>query len=406
MPRHKFKLQEEHIQKIQELVQKQFERNVSNAYDCECLVEDITRKIKKNISKDTLRRFFRIIPSNSQPSQYSLEILLNYAGVTSLDNFMEQYFLFGKLHFHKILLSAFSQKINLLDALKLLIQSKGSVEYFHTWQQLILIGHARKDEVFFSQIFNKQSGFEWKDEFKYEIFQSIQLLGELVQKTEWLKPIAVEYYVGLTYYFDYFVEWFIAEESDYYTKILLQYEKIHEYNIEKMIFFHSISAYLALIKTDQDKFEFHAKKLSSFGNLEMNNVLKGRVLAINFIYSKQQIIECNTFISLNFKDLFPDLGDRVFSMLVIFEYLLLSKEYKLIISLFHSWLENNPLFFSIWTTINWNQICLLVSYAYMKTGDLSQSREYFQKINPDWFESYNYNRMMKLFERLKNKYNN
>ena len=75
------------------------------------------------------------------------------------------------------------------------------------------------------------------------------------------------------------------------------------------------------------------------------------------------------------------------------------------IKLVERWLNQQVIHFSIWTRINWNQLCVYMSVAYLNVNNLGKSLVYYRQIKPELFEAYNYYSFHKLYLSIKNAIN-
>ncbi len=65
---------------LKELISKKFGKKISNRGDCERLAEEIYKTTKKELSYNTLRRFFRLDKSKFKTRKNTLDILSIYIG--------------------------------------------------------------------------------------------------------------------------------------------------------------------------------------------------------------------------------------------------------------------------------------------------------------------------------------
>ena len=404
MPRIKHQVQEEHLQEIKSLVEFTFGQKILNINDCNNLSNSIFGKVKSSVSTDTLRRIFGLIETKSQPSLFTLEILSKYVGFDGYYDFINSIALVGKNFYYRQILDCTFNKIMPFEGLQALQKTKPSSDYYSTLHQLILLAYQKKDRLFFERIFINQSGFEWTSVFKYEIYQTIQLLGKLVEENTWLQEIALENYISLPYFFDYFIEWYVADEQTYYLKLLEEYKKIHNNEADKQLFYHCILGFHAYKNKDNKKFINHFKEIKRHSeNSTPNNIIKSRILGIEFLHDTihHNLIAEKNLLQIDFEALFPDIGDRVTSMFFLFNYLFDAKAFSLMATLLEKWGSNDAVFFSIWTRINWNQLCVYMTYAYMHLNRREIAINYYNQINTSLFEVYNSSRFDKLYNNIK-----
>ncbi len=400
MSRIKHQIQEEHLIELQSLVSFVFGKKILNSTDCTELSQSIFEKVKSAISSDTLRRFFDLIETKTQPSLFTMEILSKYVGFAGYYDFVDSVVLAGKYHLNKQILDCVSDEKLPFQVLEALQKAQPSSDYYSILQQLILLAHQREDSLFFERIFVNQSGFEWNPFYKYEIYQTIQLLGKLVERNDWLQEIALKNYVGLPFFFDYFVEWYVAEDKLYYLKMLEEYSRVHINNSEKQLFYHCILAIASYRKNEIPKFHSHYLDITELEEkTKLNNILKSRLFGVHFLknWSEDRIKAENLLLEIDFGAIFPDIGDRITSLFFLFNYLFEAKTYPLMISLFERWVSHDAVYFSIWTRINWNQLCLLMAFAYNNEHKLKEAKTYFNLVDSALFEVYNTARFKELY---------
>lgn len=407
MPRIKHQIKEEHLHEMRSLVSYSFGKKIYTTSDCSELAQHIFEKVKCAVSTDTLRRFFGLIETNSQPSLFTMEILSKYVGFSGYYDFVDSVVLVGKHYLNRQLLNCISGEQSSHQALLNLKKCKPSLDYYSTLNQLILFAFHQKEKLFFEQVFNDQPGFEWISIFKYEIYQTIQLLGKLVEENLWLQEIAISNYVGLPYSFDYFVEWYVCDDSPYYDKLLENYYLTNVSNPEKVIFYNAIKALKHYRKNELKEFEIHAKALVELAEqTKTNNILKSRIIGVQFLlyFPEDNLAAEKKILEIDFEDMFPDIGDRVTSLFFLFNYLFESKSYSLMIALFERWVSHDAVFFSIWTRINWNQLCVFICFTYQKLGNNESASLYFTSIDPSLFEVYNKSRFQNIYIILEKEY--
>lgn len=79
------------IKHLQECVVASFGSNITQSKQCKHLRDNVIAKTGKQISEATLRRFFGLLPTNSNPSRATLDVLACYAGFASWNDFCQQH---------------------------------------------------------------------------------------------------------------------------------------------------------------------------------------------------------------------------------------------------------------------------------------------------------------------------
>jgi hypothetical protein len=403
MSRIKHKIPEHHLTELRSLVEYTFGQKVLNVNDCINLSNSIFLTVKSSVSPDTLRRLYGLIETKTQPSLYTLETISKYVGFNTYHDFINSFVLVGKHFFYRLILDCTSNKQMPFEALEALQKIKPSPDYYSTLHQLIILAYQKKDTSFFENFFTKQLGFDWLSIYKYEIYQTIQLLGKLVEDSDWLQEIALKKYVALPFHFDYFIEWYVADEQIYYLKLLEKYKEAHHENPEKLIFYYSISAIISFKKQKFDKLSSYSEQLNTLENQCVpNNILKARIIGVHYLNDLKNgnLNADNKIIAIDFETLFPDIGDRVTSVFFLFNYLFEAKAFDLMIKLFERFLSHEVVFFSIWTRINWNQLCVFMAQAYLENKQENQAKSYFIQIQPSLFEIFNKNYFHRIYDKL------
>jgi len=222
---------EEHLEYLRMLICNRYGKPVVNSLDCGNLELQILKFQNKRLSIDTLLRLFNIKKGKTLPSIYTLDTCSSFVGYKNWNdliiNYQKQSLLYQKnIIFKLINQDAFSFE-NLLEQFESMTISNETYELFN---QVILIKSQQKDLTFFNNIFKFLNIFKFREIYKFEIYHTIHLLGVLCQKNEWLINIAISQYYNLPYEEDYFVEWLVTPEHNYYIKLLENYYQINKKN--------------------------------------------------------------------------------------------------------------------------------------------------------------------------------
>ena len=76
------------LNQLRKTIAKQFGKDIKTATDCDNLVSVIIRDCKTNISAQTLRRFFGLIKTTSEPSNFTLDLLCQFCGYSNFEAFI------------------------------------------------------------------------------------------------------------------------------------------------------------------------------------------------------------------------------------------------------------------------------------------------------------------------------
>jgi hypothetical protein len=251
--------------------------------------------------------------------------------------------------------------------------------------------------------------FLWKGNKNMPYLHTLNTLAEFCGYESWndfdiqQQEIALKKYVALPFHFDYFIEWYVADEQIYYLKLLEKYKEAHHENPEKLIFYYSISAIISFKKQKFDKLSSYSEQLNTLKNQCVpNNILKARIIGVHYLNDLKNgnLNADNKIIAIDFETLFPDIGDRVTSVFFLFNYLFEAKAFDLMIKLFERFLSHEVVFFSIWTRINWNQLCVFMAQAYLENKQENQAKSYFIQIQPSLFEIFNKNYFHRIYDKL------
>ncbi|MBF8457318.1 hypothetical protein IV494_08990 [Kaistella sp. G5-32] len=79
------------VDQLQKNVMRQFGKQINTATDCINLASLLTQKFNTNISAQTLRRFFALIKSTSESSQFTLDLLSKFCGYGDFKHFNHSY---------------------------------------------------------------------------------------------------------------------------------------------------------------------------------------------------------------------------------------------------------------------------------------------------------------------------
>lgn len=74
---------------VKERIEYQFGKKIRYPKDCFALANDIAKKCNENISPATLMRLFGLTKNNSQPRLFTLDVIAQYCGYCTWDDFLE-----------------------------------------------------------------------------------------------------------------------------------------------------------------------------------------------------------------------------------------------------------------------------------------------------------------------------
>lgn len=73
------------------LIEQKFGKKIRYPKDCFALANDISKQCNENISPATLMRLFGITKNSSQPRLFTLDLISEYCGFSSWDEFLEKF---------------------------------------------------------------------------------------------------------------------------------------------------------------------------------------------------------------------------------------------------------------------------------------------------------------------------
>jgi chemotaxis protein CheY-P-specific phosphatase CheC len=214
---------EEHLEYLRELIINTFSKPIVNSNDCKLLEDAIQEEINQRLSVDTLARLFGIKKSASSPSIFTLDTCSNYVGYASWKDLVTSYLDQSQLYQKALLFEIMEQPISFDELVTRLNVYSKSIALFETFRQIMLFKAQQKDEAFFERLFEIELLFEFQENYKYAIYNTVHLLSILCHKHEWLSKIAIQHYANVSYTLNYFVEWVVVPERAYYLPLLDRY---------------------------------------------------------------------------------------------------------------------------------------------------------------------------------------
>jgi hypothetical protein len=395
---------EEHLHFLRVQITNKYSKPIVNSFDCKHLEETIEAALNKRISVDTLARLFGIKKGKSLPSIYTLNTCSNFVGYKDwndlVSDFQKQSLLYQKNFVFEIMNSDVS-----FNTIKNQLSSfTKSTEIYEIFHQIIIIKAQQKDTEFFIHIFQFKSLFEFDEEFKFNIYHTIHLLGVLCIKNEWLSEIAIKNYFNLGYVEDYFVEWLVVPEQAYYLKILENYHNCNNIKIDKVVFYHLINCTRASDINDWVKFKIHYQKIMLL-NINPNNLhelLQMRWYGVQLLneYALQNESNLNSIckkIVKNYAINTSDYGNRVSNVFIISTYLYKINNFSLIINLVDEKVLKQLNILGYWADLNFNQLKVYYVFSLLQTNQFEKAKLYFHEINPQKFDLNFKNQILRIY---------
>ena len=384
---------EEHLDYLRNLIVNTFSRSVCNVYDCKLLEEDIFKAIAQRVSVDTLRRLFKILKGNSSPSTFTLDVCSNYVGYNGWESLIQSHSEQNILHQKSLVFDVIENDISFDELSNRINTFSKSKELYETFNQIILAKSQKEDVVFFERIFELRIIFEFNETFKYNIYHSIHLLACLCMKKDWLKNIAVNNYFNLPYENDYFVEWLVVPENDYYAELLENYYQSKKSD-KQVVLFNSLIKCTQFAETENRELFLEHYKIAEDFDVKQNsiiNILKMRYLGVQLYWDKQfnEGLFQKNLIDAIVKHHYintKDAGDRVSSIFMICQYLSHVNAYETIILLYEQNSKRHSKILGYWAELNFNQLKVYYAFALLKLDQNEKAKEIFKQIDVHKFD--------------------
>lgn len=385
---------EEHLNHLRELMTKKFAQNIRNASDCALLADDIEAVTGNKVSTDTLRRLFRVVRSVSQPSPYTLDVCAMYVGYTNWQDVITDYAGQNTLYLKTLLLDVGEAEMGFDELRGRLQHFTRSKEWYEAFNQILLLKFQKEDKIFFDRIFEIKCAFDYSEDFKYEIYHLVHMLGLLCNQSKWLAEIAVRKYYNLPYESDYFVEWLVVPQYEYYHQLLENYYASKGGVESVRLFYHLIKGTHHAETGQIESFYENFRELKAVMKSKTdagNNILTMRYLGLQLF--AEYIGQNTASLKSLKKDIFlngyvnhKDSGHRVSSIFIICQYLFMMHEYDWMVRLYEEKVELFPNILGYWAELNLNQLNVYYSYALIKIDRREKAKEIFSGININKFD--------------------
>ncbi len=390
---------EEHLEYLRELIINRFCKPIVTTNDCKSLEDAIQSVTQQRLSTDTIARLFGIKKSNSSSSVFTLDIFSIYVGYTSWEGLIKSYLEQNTLYQKVILFAVIQNTISLGDLFNKLNSCSKNLALYETFNQIILSKAQQKDEDFFKKIFELEFIFEFQEAYKYAIYNTIHLLGALCEKEDWLSKIAIDYYPILPFKENYFVEWLVVPEKNYYLPLL---ENCFKKDKKNAVFYHLVHC-THFAETNQ--WDFFLEHYNEINIVPENNMLAMRWLGVQLYYDYQfnnKLDKDNLLVIIvqhsctNAKDA----GDRICSIFMICNYLFVIGSYECIIILFEQNANKYSTIFGYWAELNYNQLKVYYALSLFKCNRKEEGRIVFSQIKPERFDLNFKQRMSTFYQSL------
>jgi hypothetical protein len=393
---------EEHLNYLRELITNTFSKPIATTNDCKLLEEAIQLAIQQRLSLDTISRLFGIKKSSSSPSIFTLNTCSIYVGYGSWEGLTKSYAEQNILYQKAIMFAVIRNTISLDELFIALNTGSKSIVLYETLNQIILCKTHQKDEAFFKKLFELEVVFEFSESYKYAIYHTIHLLGSLCEKHDWLSTIAIGHYHNLPYAANYFVEWLVVPEQQYYLPLL---EHCYQSNTSNAAFYHLIHCTHFAETHQWELFLEHYNKIAT----PTNNLLEMRWLGVQLYNSKQfeNGLHQEKLVATILKHKATnakDSGDRVSSIFMICNYLYVIEAYETIITLVEINAAKYSSILGYWAELNYNQLKVYYAFSLLKKDRKEEAVVVFKQIKPERFDLNFMHRMNAVYNVLREEF--
>ena len=386
----RFKREKEHLDYLRSCITAKYKKTIRHIKSAEAFrtSNDIIT------SADTIVRLFSEKEFSFQET--SLSELTQYACELDWYDFVKKYLEDCDHQYRFIPMSCLEDKNIAFDLLKEKFENIGNRPIlFQIFKEVLLIKVAQQDKEFFERIFEFEKIFNSTANY-YDVYYSIQLLGGLVLKNEWLQIIAKKYYHNLPYQRNYFVEWFVQPNNKTYYKILLErYFRNGRRTEKKIAFYHLIKA------TQGERIVMHYRVLKTIRPAFWNkhHILKMRWFGVQWEIEKRNRKKLFRSIQKFIADKKND-GDKITCILFVSQYLYKTRCFKEIIQLVKL-INEKEIVLGHAGYLNWNNLRGYHAKCLWETNQQEKAREVFDSIEVGQFD-FNFRvELIRIYEELK-----
>jgi hypothetical protein len=406
------KPKEEYLNHLRNQMYKKFPSKISTILGCELLIADIYSKTQHLLSIDTIKRLLVLKKSNSLPSIFTLDVCAQYLDYHDWEDFVKSYLEQSVFYQKTLLINIIEDRKSFEDILNYINDDLKSTDLFENFNKIVLYKAQVEDEVFFKRIFEFHNIFEYNELHKYDIYYTIHLLGSLCSKYDWLKAIAITHYYNLSYDENYFVEWLVIPDKDYYFPLLDNYYKANGDIKSVAVFYHLIQCTYLAEHQKWDTFEDHFKQVIPLlvSTFSFNSILKMRWLGIQLYHDShfnngelQENIIKRILSASQIND--KDNGNSITAIFIISNYLTHLELYDVIIELYEQKCVHRTFLLGHWGDLNFNQLNVHYALALLKTGKKEEAKLIFNKIKQQQFDLNFKTRILAIYDVLVKEFN-
>ena len=388
------------LEKLKNTVITAYGKSVITTYDTQLLAEDIKLKIKTPINYNTLRRFFKIVRSDTQPSIFTVNALSNYIGFTDWDTFCyktqvnEQNQLFDIL-----LVFKHTQKIDEQLVSKLAEKYGHQTQFHYFLREVISLAYQTKNYLFFKNIFKLKIAFDIKVTSQVNIYYTVHSIALFVRKNKILQDIAINDYSKLGIKENYYVEYFVDVEqiNGYYGKVLDNYIK-QKKDKQAILFYNCMKFYGAYFKKNTPQmiqcFKY-IKKIKNYNGIYSIPIARKRVceLLIEVLIKKNKptyLVRAITADINYLKVTYNSLDVLVDYFAYLSQGLFWGKQFEMIVKLTDEYLLINSMQTSHLKTNSFNFLKLYYAISLFKLKQYSKANEFIKSVDPKKFNIYQF----------------
>ena len=401
------KPKEEYLNHLRNQINKKFPSKISSISGCDLLIADIYSKTQHLLSIDTIKRLLILKKSSSLPSVFTLDVCAQYLDYHDWENFVKSYLEQSVFYQKTLLINIIEDRKSFDDILTYINDDLKSTDLFENFNKILLYKAQVEDEVFFKRIFEFHNIFEYNELHKYDIYYTIHILGSLCTKYDWLKAIAITHYHNISFDENYFVEWLVVPDKDYYFPLLENYYKANEDTKSAAVFYHLIQCTYLAEQQEWGTFEDHFKQVIPLlvSTFSFNSILKMRWLGIQLYHDShfnngdlQKSIIKRIFSASYINE--KDNGNSITAIFIISNYLTHLELYDVIIELYEQKCLKRTSLLGHWGYLNLNQLNVHYALALLKTGKNQEAKLIFDKIKHHQFDLNFKTRMLALYDVL------
>jgi hypothetical protein len=237
--------------------------------------------------------------------------------------------------------------------------------------------------------------------------ESLLAVGGGAKSDYWLKAIAITHYHNISFDENYFVEWLVVPDKDYYFPLLENYYKANEDTKSAAVFYHLIQCTYLAEQQEWGTFEDHFKQVIPLlvSTFSFNSILKMRWLGIQLYHDShfnngdlQKSIIKRIFSATYINE--KDNGNSITAIFIISNYLTHLELYDVIIELYEQKCLKRTSLLGHWGYLNLNQLNVHYALALLKTGKNQEAKLIFDKIKHHQFDLNFKTRMLALYDVL------